>query len=420
MNFPDMLSRGLGRAVLFLQNNDPKPCREAILHACRHFVGYDAQTEPSRAQYLFDVIQATGEPEYYASCIREMLTADEEAEDAWQVFDVASRLAKQGDQDLREAMYATYARNAAMHETTGADALIELDGLEGYLFVARHLIEFPLPEDDHWLDGLLLHDLEEKLGKEEARVGLDRACVTDPALATYIARLRREDEQDAAERKKYPRRPHLDYDEIRRIIESGKGVSRPPMHRWGENADDESITRLADDFIHEGDQEKSARYLHVFYRRRFPLNPECLLSLARGTDEQVAPLARRALSNVTDPRVRALALELMSSSRRPWEGVQMLVSNYKDGDYTRIEAVLAGDYSADERHWLGYSVRDVWKAHPLTEAAPVLTMLYDLQPCSLCRHRAVESLLSLGPLPQWMMEECWWDADPETRKLVMG
>lgn len=60
-----MLARGLGRAVLHLQTHDAVPHREAILHACTHFVGYDVQTDPSRARYNFDLITQGGDRDWY-------------------------------------------------------------------------------------------------------------------------------------------------------------------------------------------------------------------------------------------------------------------------------------------------------------------------------------------------------------------
>ena len=45
---------------------------------------------------------------------------------------------------------------------------------------------------------------------------------------------------------------------------------------------------------------------------------------------------------------------------------------------------------------------------------------YELSPCSFCREYAVGMLQGLECLPEWMIEECRWDANPRTRALVLG
>lgn len=419
MDFQDSFRRGLGRAVLFLQSHNAKPYREAILHGCSNFIGYDAQAEPSRAPYLFDIIQATGELEWYAPRIREMLTSGEEMDAPWQVFELAGLMAQDGDEQARQALYAAFTRDAARQDVSNGDVLIKLDGLDGYLFVVRQLLKNPLPEDDRWWEGVFLDKLEEKLGKEDARAGLERACAADPELAAHVARIRQEEEQNAANRAK--RAPFVvpEYDELRALIVGGSKLAYPiRLARWGEHADSELMERLAHDTLEETDEMRLVKYLHLFRRRRFPLAPDRLLLLARDADKVISSPARRAVSKVTDPRVRELALSLVAQHDRPWEAVELLVGNYEDGDYARLEPLIVNTDDAEELHSLGYSVSDVFDAHSAPEAAAVLTMLYERNPCLLCRHRTVKRLLSLGPLPEWMVDECRYDADPETRRLV--
>ena len=76
--FLDKLAGGFGRVVLFLQENDAQPFREAILDSCLHHRAFDRQTESYRIDYLFDIMKATGEPEFYAVHIRRALAAEDE------------------------------------------------------------------------------------------------------------------------------------------------------------------------------------------------------------------------------------------------------------------------------------------------------------------------------------------------------
>lgn len=67
--FAPILTIGLGRALLHLREHDAAPYRKAILHACLHSMVYDRQTEHSREQYLLDIINLTGERDFYRSHI---------------------------------------------------------------------------------------------------------------------------------------------------------------------------------------------------------------------------------------------------------------------------------------------------------------------------------------------------------------
>ena len=57
MPFETSLRRGLGRAVLFLQVNDPTPYRPLILKHCLGNFAFDWHLEESRARSVFDLIQ---------------------------------------------------------------------------------------------------------------------------------------------------------------------------------------------------------------------------------------------------------------------------------------------------------------------------------------------------------------------------
>jgi hypothetical protein len=108
----------------------------AIVHACGHDTAYDAQVEGSRAEYLFEVLQATGKPNEYLDEILAALAAVPKQWDADQLFDIALRFAQSGHARARDAMYEKFFRNEVDEPFTGADALVRLDGMDGFLAVA--------------------------------------------------------------------------------------------------------------------------------------------------------------------------------------------------------------------------------------------------------------------------------------------
>src|SRR5437764_842515 len=133
------LSKGLGRAVLALRQMDSAEFRETVLHACTYDLRYDRQCESERGQYLFDVIQATRESQYYRNHLLEFLKSTEEDADTWQAFEILRYFAD-CDSQVRNELYTYFDRDSAGNEIEGAE-LIALDGLEAFVYVSDRFIK---------------------------------------------------------------------------------------------------------------------------------------------------------------------------------------------------------------------------------------------------------------------------------------
>lgn len=417
--FLDKLACGFGRVVIFLQENDARPFREVILDSCLHHRAFDRQTESYRADYLLDIIDATREPEFYAARIRQALATDDEDYSYGQLYELAARFAEKGDEEARRVMYDRFTRQAVQQDTTGADDLITLDGLNGYLFVAEQWQRHPLPEEDHWEEAWLLKTVEKQIGQEETRQALGRAAQEQPALAAYLAEVEEKRTRWHNWRREHKPAPVPSYDDLRTWIADAKQTTRWQKWRsWSRRLDEETLARLAHDLLTETDRGPLLKLLHLFRERPFPLPIDRLLTLARGRDEDLAEAAQWALGNLTDQRIRDLALELGTAETPPVATLRLLHNNFALSDYQRIERIVREDMDADEFHHLGIIVRDLIKDHLSPEAQPTLQELYDRGRCTLCRNHVVELLASLGPLPAWIRQECRYDADTQTRSLA--
>lgn len=160
------------------------------------------------------------------------------------------------------------------------------------------------------------------------------------------------------------------------------------------------------------------KLLHLFWEQPFPLAIDRLLDLAQVRDEEISEAALWALGNLTDPRIRAVALQMRADGEAAIGAVNLLRNNFRDGDYGRITRMLSETGDADDFHRLGMTVRDIIQAHPIPEAKSTLNILYRQGRCVLCRQRATALLTSLGPLPPWILAEGRYDADSETRAVV--
>jgi hypothetical protein len=145
--FERLLEIGLGRTILFLKANRAAPYRDVIMHACLHNLALDKQIEGSRAGYMLDVIEQTGEKAFYRHRILSTLsslTPNMEDDDVEQIFDFARLFALQGDPDARQAIYTGFLKSISLSHCTGAATIIDLEGIQGFLYVASRLGEVAL------------------------------------------------------------------------------------------------------------------------------------------------------------------------------------------------------------------------------------------------------------------------------------
>jgi hypothetical protein len=417
--FRRILGIGLGRAILFLQQHDASPYRDAILQACLHSTAYDPQVEGSRAAYMFDIISLTGEEPFYREQILAALSHSEPS-DSWdenQLFHFARLFAQGGDAQARQVMYDKFTRNAAAGYTTGATDVIELDGIDGLLFVADRLGERLLADEDTWEADYLLGVAKEHSGEEQTTLALNQAAATNPRIAAFVQVADSQAARDAQRGKKRFDLSELGYDEIKRVIlDREQRAPRYEMIRWGQHAANQDLERAAQDLLSEQDTERLIAYLRIFRRRKFPLDHSRLLDLARHENDQIARDALAALEQIEHPTVRALGLRMLKASERVGNAVDLFVRNYQEGDYKILEPALDRTLESEQLHGFGFGIVDIFKAHPSSAAVEVLTKLYEYGPCSGCREDYVNCLIKLEALPDWMREECRHDANFDLRE----
>ncbi len=114
--------------------------------------------------------------------------------------------------------------------------------------------------------------------------------------------------------------------------------------------------------------------------------------------------------------MRQLAFQV--APERSYLAAKILTASYQPGDHRFLADLLERPADEDNDHWLGFDVLDLIKAHPEPDADRALLLLYERGPCAFCRCEVVKLLLQLGRVPEWVRQECRFDADPETRALV--
>jgi hypothetical protein len=244
--FARVADLGLGRAVLFLRQHDAAPYRDALLYACTHYTAYDWQIEGRRTTYLYELVQAAGDAGSFVDSIVTALRETTSRRDADQLVSLMARFAEDGHTPARAAMYETLERDDTEEAFIGYDAIIDLDGLDGFLHVADRMgaavltVPPSLADDEHWKLTAALGDAEERCGKDRVRQALERAAMESSRIQAYIRSASAEEAKYSAPGRDRPALHDIPYEEIRQAIigkEPGR-FSRWALDLWGRAASD--------------------------------------------------------------------------------------------------------------------------------------------------------------------------------------
>jgi hypothetical protein len=343
--FAGWLRKGLGRAAVFLKSHDSRPYREALFYACTHNLVYDRQCEESRAPYLWDLIELSGDSHFYRDRILSALTGDDEEFDLCQLFELATNFAAKGDAEMKRAMYSAFeAHGFVKAGLVCAEQLVSLDGSNGLLFLTNNFGAVDAG-DRPWQFGSLLEALEKRDGKQSLPANLD-----------HFVREWQDQEQLWKRQRQKPPEPRPNYETVKRFL-NREGVG------WARSANGEELEMAASDLLAEKDRKQLLGYLRMFRFRTFPRAIDRLLELARDADDHIARAALVALRNVTDSRVRALGLELLAGLRWREFAVGLLTRNSQAGDYRLIENTLEEEIDSQIYHSLCFDVRHFVEVH---------------------------------------------------------
>jgi hypothetical protein len=324
---------------------------------------------------MFDILEHTGEKVFYRDRILATLAnspRDIDDYDANQLFDFARLFALQGDLEARQAIYNGFLMRISPDDFTGAATIIELDGIQGFLFVASHLGELALGNPDFVDDDYLLEQVEEQYGQETVTTAIQKAQADDPRVAAYIQVIL----ETRSQRQHYRQERRIDpstlsYSEIEEIIYNRRsGLAL--LWRWGQQASENDLRQIATKLHTETDPTIVRRLLAVFRKTPFPLDFHLLFALAQHADEQVAASATAALKIIVHPAVRTFALDMIAQVFRTGHMTALLAKNYQDGDWQLIEEITRRDLNPDDYHSLGFSVRDVFATHPTMDSTAAL------------------------------------------------
>jgi hypothetical protein len=444
--FERYLKRGLGRAIQLLHQVDPRPYRTIVVDACMFSTRYDTLVEDDRSSYLWEAVRLCGmEAELHKRLRKRLPTIHSYNTSLEQRFGLLSILARQGHADAITTLHEHFDICLSLGRLNGVEAILQLEVDQGEYFLAERLGKFiqtgkplkgyhsPFVRLAGWSWRRELWDDHEHAVWER----LQAAAANSSAIAHYMQAVEAELERDS--KAVYPERVDprtIPYEIIKsQIADPSTNIDSTVSYWiWGRDASEDDLRAAAYDLLAlpEDAHRQAVAYLNVFHDRPFPLDPTRIIDWARQGEhddpflpdgsydyELIKPIrAFDALRHTTHPAIRQFALECFERRELLGWAVNLLPSNYQEGDWERVHPLIEHPMPLDDLHHLGIAVRNLFEAFPTAEAVPTLLRLVELDPCSGCRHELLENLQSIDALPESLRQESRYDANPWIRKYV--
>ncbi len=353
-----------------------------------------------------------------ASALRVVNDAIPNSTDFWdtdQLVKLAAALAQRGLKQARHAIYEKFDLQQFDECWFGGYQIVELDGIEGLLYVAEVIGARLLKEPNFWTDDYLVTEAIERFGEKTVIAALEQQAKIKVNVRAYLKAI-------ANHTKSIPttNRSRPTMKQIEEKIEAGSGSFSGIYSSFGSRASQEDLEYIFSQLLTETRREQLIRYFWIFRKRMLPSLNKLLLSLAESDDKTIQEAAIVAIAHTQDSLVRDLGIRLLlkQPSSIYQRAIKLFIKNYQPGDDQLIESVLPVTDERHNLHTIGVDLIDLVEAQEDWQLASCCLWVYENTPCSLCRKSVVEAMLARQRLPETLRWECHWDANPNIRALT--
>lgn len=413
----DALRKGLGRVVIWA--NAGRLDELALLDACEHDHRFDQQVDDSRGNWLWGIVESIGAQGRFRDPLLLRIRKLEDERDAGQLCEIALKYAMSGDTEFRARLYEIVETKPFEDwPSLGEEQLIALDSEQGFMFAAR-IRGLSLPKREwEWDDNCLINTAVEHLGQTRVD-SLIESC-SDPAQKRFFEGWR-------ANRSLFVGRTaeaHIERMKniaVEDVIAAAESEPRQMSFRgWGKHAEEGDLAIVFESLLIATEPSVIANYLRVFATRKFPRIDDKPLELTQHDDIAVRRAAYRALEMNSHPSIRELALKELRGGTSLNFVVPLFVNNYEQEDERLILDSLRPWEESNEWHWTLMSVLEFLEKRSEADFSKLALVAYASTPCCFCRNKAATLLIDRKAAPTWMLDECKYDCDEATRKLVGG
>lgn len=456
--FKRAMQCGLGRCIQELQScDDIEKYRDIVLWGCTHNLAYDAQSEGTRSDYLYQLVKCYPDETPFVDAVIISLKKSS-TKSGWDFLQFCRFLelsARDGNSSAANALYDQYQQMyGLLKEQKRHLPQKMLPVLENFEDLCISIIHLPGTQEECESTyvsvvedlGVLIADTfwfhtrsfvwfqtcaEDILGKRKTFQLVKKKARLSKYANAYLDFLTQEKEETKLHTETYTTAANITATEIYETLQQSKLSDSTTefsvlwtgiMQRTGNGTE---VKELADYYQKETDLYLRCRLLHLLGNRYSAqlLNAQSVIADSQSNNPELRKNAFRALEYMKDDAIRDYALELFQKKKYSENIIYMLANNYHKEDYKILVSLVKSlpvTYHEDI-YWHGpYSaVLDMFKkggaGHPPKELLPYL---YEHTLCSCCREYTLREMSRRRMVSRQLLEECQYDCNDGIREFA--
>ena len=405
---------GSGRAFLIFREHKEVDFTREIILLCLKNYAYDPQCEGDRSEYAMQFVRALSEKQRnrVLAIIKSHLENDKVSDD-WDcihLYYVAVKIAHEFEPFFGDILRRRFDEcdDETLIDVFPSSALIELDGFDGMVRVARKFGKAFKVHDDWYADDYYTICVPDMDG-ESVRAKLGDLAESDQDIRAYLERIE-ECEKKSEERKAEAKKNEgeSNFECVKKYFYSERGIV---PRRYAKKLTIDEAKYFADEMTKVKTQKELTKYLRLFSSIPYPYGADDLIPLfSKRKNSYFNNRLVDALSFFTSPEIRSLAEKALDSDDCSPFYLTLLIKNYRDGDGSKIARKLRAIKNFEDAHSDVIDVTKIYEENVTPDCIEPLTVFYERTKCGLCRIRAVKLMDKAGMLPQNIRDELPFDS----------
>lgn len=413
--FLNSLKRGTGEAYLIAKNNPEIDFSNEIIKGTLNIYAYDGQCEGNRAEYIFDIISISQQKDKIRKAVlKGLATEQNETWNLTHLFALAKLYAQQNDTEAKQAIYDRFLNNPIeSSDWVGYSEILELDGLSGLLYVAEKFGKYIEHNPDDWQDDSIIKHFQEENQDLEVIEELEKSAKSNKFIRIYLDNIKRTQENQV----RHKTEPEKYRDIVDEVLNSKPSISFFKKRKLTL----EEVNQIAERLVIETNKSNIEKLLDIFDVHKFPYDSDLILDFAkqkRTFKNKIVDNAINALKHLKSESIRKFALDKILSSKNPIDYLEILISNYQDGDFKLLSDIASKTKNEHKIERLAGIYSDIYKANKTSECKEPLEILYGKMNCAIHRNGLIEALIENKVLSDNIKAEIKHDSYLETRQLI--
>lgn len=432
--FKKAMQSGLGRCVYLLNDiNQANRMRDIVLWGCLHQLSYDAQSEGTRAWFLYQLITRCKDDDYFLIPLKSL---NEKRQDYWllrQQNELLLYFAIDGNKEAKKMLEHTYQgyyhtlsntshfdnQVFSLYESLCIDFIKYCKEWESiFISIVKDMEQIISLHKDYDIDFEQFQWYCEFLhGKRKVR-NILRVC-SDEQIQVYYRNL-------GTSNKPMISKPKIwNAKEIYKELDTFPYPKAIGIRLYKENQD--VLKELAALYEQEMDAAKRTKLLNLFTpitNVNF-VSSDSVWNDVNSNYDELRETAKEVLSYIKDDRVYQMALQELKLGNDSIDVFNMLASNYhKEDEAFFMKALMNRKINyKDSSFWhsAGSIALDMFENKQIKQPPiEALYYIYEHTLCSCCRKDALQILNKRHRLSKAIKYECLYDSNEDIRKLANG